>query len=57
LACADRAERDSLTKLQEWIDCHTAKLREQYGADCEPETLEQRVAYWNAVVAEEERRA
>jgi len=40
-----------LAKLQERIDHHTAKLREKYGHDYEPETLEQRLAYWNAVVA------
>jgi hypothetical protein len=47
-----------LAKLQERIDYHTAKLREQFGPDYEPDTLEQRLAYWNAVVAaEEDRRA
>ncbi len=51
-----RSDR-TLAQLQERIDFHTAKLREQYGPEYEPPTLEQRLAYWNAAVAAEERRA
>ena len=45
-----RSDR-SLAMLQERIDYHRAKVRERYGPDYEP-TLEERLAYWNAVVGE-----
>ena len=42
----------TLQMLQERMNYHLAKLREEYGPDYEPPTLEERVDYWNTVVRE-----
>ena len=38
---ADRRTEETLRVLQERIDYHTAKLKEEHGPDYEPLTLEQ----------------